>query len=274
MFYSPIDIDRLAHVKFLFIETQVDGHTFIITLNRPEKRNAFTPTMVNEIGYALSCAEADKQIWCILIRANGPVFCAGMDLMVFQDPELDTKNHSLPEPRQPVNLGEAFRMLTKPSVAQVEGPVLAGGFLITCGCTFVVATDDAEFSLPEVKRGLFPMQVISSLLQKTSPQRAMQMCILAESYIGEAAMEFGLVSHVCTRETIKQAVGAVLEKIVGHSPFAISKGMQSLRALGGIPEYARFGFLANQLAEIKKSEDAQEGFAAFKEKRTPQWKNS
>jgi enoyl-CoA hydratase/carnithine racemase len=274
MFFSTSDIERAAHVKFQFIELEIEGHNFIITLNRPEKRNAFTPTMITEIGYALSCAEADRHIWCILIRAKGPVFCAGMDLLVFQDPELDTKNHSLPEPNKVVNLGDAFRLLTKPSVAQVEGAVYAGGFLITCGCTFVVATEDAEFSLPEVKRGLFPMQVISSLLQHTSQLKALQFCILAESCKGAAAKEFGLVSHVCTREKIEQEVDGILEKIISHSPFAISKGMQTLRALGGIPEYARFGFLASQLEEIKKSEDAQEGITAFKEKRTPSWKNS
>jgi methylglutaconyl-CoA hydratase len=273
MFFSPNDIDQAGRVRFQFIETDQEGHTFIITLNRPEKRNAFTPTMVNEIGYALSCAEVNGDIWCILIKAKGSVFCAGMDLLVFQNPELDIKNPSLPEPHHAVNLGNAFRMLTKPAVAQVEGAVYAGGFLITCGCTFVVATDHAEFSLPEVKRGLFPMQVISALLKHMSPIKALQLCILAESYKGETAKELGLVSHLSTRETIDRQVGAILEKIISHSPFAISKGMQTLRALGGIPEYARFGFLASQLAEIRKSEDAKEGINAFKEKRKPVWKN-
>lgn len=273
MFFSPSDIDQARRVRFQFIETAQEGHTLIMTLNRPEKRNAFTPTMVSEIGYALSCAEADNEVWCILIRAKGPVFCAGMDLLVFQDPELDTRNPTLPEPHQVVNLGDAFRMLTKPTVAQVEGAVYAGGFLITCGCTFVVAAEDAEFSLPEVKRGLFPMQVIAALLQHMSPRKALELCILAASCKGEAAKEFGLVSHLCTRETIDRQVSAILEKIDGHSPFAISKGIQTFKALGGIPEYARFGFLASQLAAIKKSEDAQEGMMAFKERRTPVWKN-
>jgi enoyl-CoA hydratase/carnithine racemase len=273
MFFSPNDTDNFHRVSFNFIETTLDEHLFTITLDRPEKRNAFTPTMVNELGFALAFAQSNKDIWCILIKANGPVFCAGMDLAVFQDPELDKVNKSLPEPKKMVSLGDAFRLLDKPTIAQVEGAVLAGGFLIVGGCTFVVALEETQFSLPEVKRGLFPMQVISTLLTMTSAKEALRMCILADVYDAHQAKTIGLVSHVASKETINDTCRSLIDAIISNSPFAISKGLQAFRALQDIPEYAKFGFLASQLAEIRASDDAQEGISAFKEKRTPQWKN-
>jgi enoyl-CoA hydratase/carnithine racemase len=271
--FSQTDIANFANVPFNFITTEQTGHLFTITLNRPEKRNAFTPTMVNEIAFALSHAQQQNEIWCVLIKANGPVFCAGMDLNVFQNPELDKPNQRLPVPTAPINLGDAFRVLNKPSIAKVEGAVLAGGFLITTCCTFVVADENAEFSLPEVKRGIFPMQVMSALLNITTPAKALQMCITAEAYSGQVAKEFGLISHLSTKENIDEACNLLVETITSHSPFAISKGIESFRELQNIPEDERFGFLVGRLEEIKNSADAKEGIDAFREKRKPVWKN-
>jgi enoyl-CoA hydratase/carnithine racemase len=271
--FSQTDIDKFTSVTFNFIKTQQTDHLFTITLDRPEKRNAFTPTMVNEIAFALSYAQKQKDIWCVLVKANGPVFCAGMDLNVFHNPESDKLNHTVPEPKTAVNLGDAFRMLTKPSIAKVEGAVLAGGFLITGGCTFVVAEEHSEFSLPEVKRGIFPMQVMSTLLNITTPAKALQMCITADAYSGQTAKEFGLVSHLCSKENIDETCNSLIETILSHAPLAISKGMEALRALNNIPEDARFAYLVGQLDEIKNSADAKEGVEAFKEKRKAVWKN-
>jgi len=273
MFYSLMAIGRFPRVKFNFIEVEESGHLFKIILNRPDKRNAFTPTMVNELAYALSYAQHKNEIWCVMVEARGPVFCSGMDLNVFQNPELDWHNETLPEPKSMITIGDAFRMLNKPSIAKVQGPVMAGGFLVVGGCTFAVATEDAEFSLPEVKRGIFPLQVISTLLNITSPRQAMQMCILAETFSAQKAQEVGIVSHVCTKETLDETCDALIATILDHSPYAISKGFEAFRALESLPEIARYMYLADQLAKIRVSADAKEGIDAFKEKRKPVWKN-
>ena len=273
MFYSIADIEKFSGVTFNFIETVQEGHTFYITLNRPEKRNAFTPTMVNELVFALEYVNQQRDIWCVVIRANGPVFCAGMDLNVFQNPELDTVNPLLPKPMQPISIGDGFRLMNKPTIAQVEGHVYAGAFLIVGGCTFVVAAETAEFSLPEVKRGIFPMQVLATLLEFTTPKQAMQLCILGEAISAQTARELGLVGHVCTPDEVKTEVDKLVQKILSNSPYAIGKGMEALRELPGVAPDERFSFLAKRLDAIRLSEDAQEGINAFREKRKPVWKN-
>lgn len=274
MFFATSAIGRYELVTFRYIETIQKGHVFYIILNRPEKRNAFTPTMVNELAYALEYANIQTDIWCVVIKANGPVFCAGMDLNVFQDPSLDMINHSLPKPFKPVSLGDAFRLMNKPTVARIEGNVYAGGFLIAGGCMFVVASDGVEFSLPEVKRGIFPMQVVSTLLNFMPPRQAMQLCILGESFSARAAQKIGMVSHVCATADMDEKLNALIDSILSNSPFAIGRGIEAFRALSDIPNYAKFGFLAEQLSRIRQSDDANEGINAFKQKRKPMWTNN
>ncbi len=273
MFFDLEDISIFHRVSFNFIKVQREAHVFTLTLARSEKRNAFTPTMIHEIAFALAYAESEKDIWCIVINAEGPVFCAGMDLKVFQNPSLDIFNIHLPKPIKEINLGDAFRYLTKPTLAKVEGSVFAGGFLILCGCTFVLALEHAEFSLPEVKRGLFPMQVISSLLQIMSYKKALQLCLLADTYSSREAKEMGLITTLCSPQSIQEELDKLIKKLCSHAPLAMSKGFETFKKLSSIPEEDRFSYMAKQLDELRNSIDAEEGIKAFQEKREPIWKN-
>ena len=273
MFFSTKEIEQFANVAFNFIIVQEEEHTLTLTLNRPEKRNAFTPAMVSEIVYALQYAQLQQHIWCIIIKANGPVFCAGMDLNVFNNPLLNTPNATLPKAQGNINLSDTFQQLTKPTISQVEGAVLAGGFLIICNCTFVVSTEEATFGLPEVKRGLFPMQVIASLLTIMPQRKALQLCILAENLSAQQAKEYGIVTHLSSKDNIENVCLQLQQSIIGHAPLAISKGLEAVRSLHNIPVEEQSAFLINELDKLKLSSDFQEGLAAFKEKRKRKWNN-
>src|SRR5688500_16678310 len=136
-FYTEEDIRTFDNVRFLHIKTAKAGHLFTLTLSRPEKRNAFTPTMAEEIIFALAYEHYEAGIRCVVLKADGPVFCAGADLNAFHDASANMVNPTLPAIREEARLGDAFNELLKPCIAQVEGAVLAGGFLMICGCTFV-----------------------------------------------------------------------------------------------------------------------------------------
>ena len=118
------------------------------------------------------------------------------------------------------------------------------------------------------------MQVVSTLLNFTSPREAMRLCVLGEPFGARLAQKMGMVSHVCSPAEIDTKLAALIDIILGNSPYAITKGIETFRALGDLPHYARFGFLADQLDKVRSSEDAQEGINAFKEKRQPSWTNN
>lgn len=278
---NPFYTDATSLIPFTQIVAEQANKVLTIRLNRPEKRNAFTPTMIAELAYVLQFAKYNNDVWCVVLEAEGGVFCAGMDLNVFHNPDLDIKNEFLPQPNREITIGDAFTMLCKPSIAKVLGNVYAGGFLFICGCTFVVATQNVEFSLPEVKRGIFPMQVMASLLKIMPQRKVLEMCILGKNYTAEEVFRMGIVTHLVpqkeypkqTQISIDDYTNQLINSVLENSPFAIQKGLEAFNELENIGEENRHSFLINQLNEIRKSDDAQEGINAFKEKRKPIWKN-
>jgi enoyl-CoA hydratase/carnithine racemase len=272
-FYSEEDILAFQNVRFMYITATLTGHIFTITLNRPEKRNAFTPTMAEEIIYALAYAHYNVEVRCVVVQAAGNIFCAGADLNAFHDPSADRMNDTLPKIREEARLGDAFAALFKPAIAKVEGPVLAGGFLIICGCTFVISVPNATFSLPEVKRGIWPMQVMASLWKIIPERKALEIAITGRSYTAQEALELGLVTKIEEKDRIDFEVDKLADLICVNAPLAIKAGMSAFQEMKNIPEKEQHAFLKTQLDFLLKSEDAKEGILAFKEKRTPDWKN-
>ncbi|WP_353722101.1 enoyl-CoA hydratase-related protein [Dyadobacter sp. 676] len=271
-FYSEEDIQTFDNVRFLHIKTAKTGHLFTITLARPEKRNAFTPTMAEEIIYALAYAHYQTDIRCVVLKAEGPVFCAGADLNAFHDRSANTVNELLPRIHEEARIGDAFNELLKPCIAQVEGAVLAGGFLFICGCTFVFSVPEATFSLPEVKRGIWPMQVMASLLPIMSQRKILEMSITGKAYSGQEALEMGLVTHLADRGAIEREVNALAAHICNSAPLSIQCGMRGLQKIQNLPQSEQHAFLKSELDKLLQTEDAKEGALAFKEKREPIWK--
>ena len=161
MLYTAEQTTQLPTDGFHFLLTSLEEHVLTITLNRPKKKNALHPAMLNELAFALAYAHYTPAVWVIVLAATGDTFCAGMDLKSLLDG--DNQSITVPEPSGPVRLGELMAQLHKPCIARVQGPVYAGGFLLVGGSTYVVAAESATFNLPEVKRGLFPFQVLALL---------------------------------------------------------------------------------------------------------------
>ncbi|WP_342088889.1 enoyl-CoA hydratase/isomerase family protein [Dyadobacter sp. OTU695] len=271
-FYTEEDISAFDHVRFLHIKTAKAGHLFTITLSRPEKRNAFTPTMAEEIIFALAYAHYEADIRCVVLKAEGPIFCAGADLNAFHDATANTINPTLPIIREEARLGDAFNELLKPCIAQVEGPVLAGGFLMICGCTFVFSVSEATFSLPEVKRGIWPMQVMASLLPIVPQRKILEMSITGKAYSATEALDMGLVTHLADKKSVEAEVNALATQICNSAPLAIQLGIQGLQKIQNLPQSEQHAFLKSELYKLLQTEDAKEGALAFKEKREPIWK--
>lgn len=256
--------------KLNFIKVRREQYVFILTLARPEKRNAFSPTMVSEIAYALEIANNDPDVRLIQVEAEGPVFCAGMDLKAFEDPTVDIGNPDIPNVGK--SLAELFAQLNKPSICVVRGDVIAGGFLIALSCTYLFATPDVRFALPEVNIGLFPFQVLALLLEYMPERKAMDLCIRGGSFSAKEALEKQLLYAVL--EQGEAELEALKDVIVANAPLAISRGFEALRHLKKNPQADNYAFLLDELAKLRKTADFQEGMAAMRDKRKGHWKNS
>lgn len=254
-----------------YLEIVRSGKGTQIVLNRPAKRNAFTPGMVSELAHCLQKCQEDDSVWWIEIHARGPVFCAGMDLLVFENPSIE--DIDLAVPPFVGSLASAMRLVSKPTVAVVEGSVLAGGFLIVGECTLVVAKEDVTFGLPELQRGIFPFQVMDTLRKRMSDAQILQWCLLAETVSALEAQQRGLVTHVAKEGQLEEVVQSIRDRWSELAPMAMRKGIEALRSLDDIPQADRLIWLKSQLEELKSSADAQEGLVAFREKRPPVWQN-
>ena len=272
MIYTKEETSNFKDRIFAYLLIDEQDHVLTITLNRPEKKNAMNPVMVNEIAYALSYAHYNNDIWAVVIAANGDVFCAGADLKAFSGGDQDTTNSTIPEPNTEILLGEIFTQLHKPSIAKVHAPVYAGAFLIICGCTHVVAADDGTFSLPEVKRGIWPMQVMQSLLNIMPPRKALDLCILGKTINSQEALDLGLITSKVPTNDLNNEVAGLTSKICSNSPAAIKHGLRAFDELRAIDNDQKHAYLKKMLGEVLKTEDAREGILAFKEKRNPVWK--
>lgn len=268
-YYTAALLDLIHQQRFQYIKVSEENHVLDIMLDRPKKKNALHPIMLQEIAYAIEYASYVKNIWAVTLQANGNVFCAGADLNALQDNAVESTS-SVPEPQQKIILNKLFDSLTKPCIAIVEGDVYAGGLLLLTGCTYVIAKPEVRFSLPEVKRGLFPFQVLGVLCQVIPPRKALDWCISGKTYTAKDLIPEGFVTHLSDQP--KQAAKEELERLFENSPHAIQKGIEAFKYIQKSPKSDQTEtYLYRMLLQILQSKDAQEGLNAFREKRKPQW---
>jgi len=267
--FNPQDL-TFTDKTFAFLEVEERDHVLTLTLNRADKKNALHPVMANEIAFAMAYASQSTNVWAVVLKANGDVFCAGADLKAFMGGGEETTS-TVPKAQGEILLGEVFRTLHRPCIAQVEGNAFAGAFLLLCGCTHVVAADHVRFGLPEVKRGLFPFQVMASMMEVMPARKVMDWCIRGNDLSATEAAELGLVTHISPQVQVAYTVQNLLNEILANSPSAIRNGLEAYAHLRGEEAKKNHQYLIGMLMRTVQTKDAQEGVLAFKEKRQPKW---
>jgi len=266
--FKTIDKESFNQQTFAFLLVEEKSNVLTITLNRENKRNALHPQMVNEIAYAFQYAHSNKDIWMLIIQAKGKVFCAGADLKAFAG-IIEPNNSTIPEASEPVLIGELFNKVYKPTIAKITGDVYAGGFFFLAGANIVIAQDNVKFGLPEVKRGLYPMQVMAALLQVMPARKVVDWCIRGYNLPVEEAERYGLVTEVVSESKIDDTVENIIEELIQNSPSAIRYGLIAYDEIQ--PKGATHKYLYEMLQKTIQSKDGIEGLKAFREKRKPVW---
>lgn len=247
---------------------QAKGAAFWITINRPDKRNALNADVVAGIraGYAQAHANPDIRV-IVLTGAGDKAFCAGGDLQPDKGFVFDVAKPNVPYADM---LREAHQA-TLPSIARVNGVCMAGGMGLLCMTDLAVCTDAAIFGLPEVKVGVFPMQVMS-LLQRQVPKRWVhEWALSGEPFDAHQALAAGLVNHVVSAAELDAKTDWLVGRLADKSPTAIRRGKYALRAIEDMGFEQSLAYTESQIALLAQTEDAQEGLAAFNEKRKPVW---
>src|SRR5476649_1397752 len=245
------------------------GPAFWITINRPEKRNAINGGVVAGIANGYRAAHDDLDVRVIVLTGAGDkAFCAGADLQAtgaafatdFAKPNVDY-----------ADLLRLSQNATKPAIARVGGVCLAGGMGLLCMTDLAIAADHVMFGLPEVKVGVFPMQVMS-LLQDIAPRRLInEWALTGEPFDARTALAAGLLNHVVPSAELDSKIEWLIGRIIDKSPTAIRRGKYAMRAIASMSFDQSIAYTESQIALTAMTEDAKEGLKAFGEKRKPSW---
>ena len=237
-----------------------------IRLNRPEKRNALSAMLITEVHDHLQAANADDDVRCVVITGNGPGFCSGADLK---------DDRGLPAGRdQAVTYPEllaAIQDSPKPVIAAVNGPAFAGGLGLVGACDIAVTVDNVQFSFSEVRIGVIPAIISVVCLPKLGSHHGMKLFLTGERFDGNRAVEMGFVHRAVPEGKLEAAVQEEIDMIRLGGPIAVIECKKLVRQVSTLSREAGFELTAPWSAEMFASEEAQEGMAAFREKRNAAW---
>lgn len=255
------------------ILTEVDAGVGIVTLNRPERHNAFDDAMIAELSDAMAAMASDPGVRVIVISSIGKSFCAGADLGWMQR----AAAFSLDENRRDAGeLAEMLRRIAdcpKPVIARVQGPAYGGGVGVIAACDMAVATFESRFALTEVKLGLIPAVIGPHVLAAIGERYARRYMLTAEVFSAAEAYRIGLIHEMVADEAaLDEAVGEWIEAVLRNGPQALAECKALIRAIAGRPFGQKaIDFTVDSIARVRVSPEGQEGLAAFLEKRKPDW---
>lgn len=252
----------------MVIEYEKRGRLAVLTLNRPEARNAVNGAFANRMEELLDDFEADPDLWVAVLAANGPSFCAGADLKEIaagRGDQLSTRKGGFG--------GLIRRDRTKPLIAAVTGSAVAGGTEITLACDLIVCADDTIFGLPEVKRSLVASAGgLFRLPRAIGPARAMEAILTGDPIPAAEAYRLGMVNRVVPAAEVMGEAAALAEQIMANAPLAVAASRRVASRAFVEDDDTLFRAGNEAFAELSKTEDFAEGPKAFIEKRPPEWK--
>lgn len=241
-----------------------------ITLNRPERRNAMTPQMQEELLAAMQEAAAGS-CRVVVLAGVGEAFCAGLDLSSLQGMNDKSGAEHTADAQRIARLFRTLHELPKPTIAAVHGAAIAGGTGLATICDFTLAVPAAKFGYTEVKIGFVPALVSAYLMLQIGDKRARDLLLTGRLFSAEEAYRLGLVNEIVQRDQLAGRTLELAETLKANSPQSMTttKGLLAAQNKGWLDAATEFAMNAN--AEARTTHDFREGVAAFLEKRKPVW---
>lgn len=245
---------------------QVDEATALVTLNRPERRNALTIELMEALCTTFDSLAGESRRRIAILRGAGPAFCAGLDL--HEAAQLDVAERSAEWVVRTFETIAASPLIT---IAAAHGAAYAGGAGLLACCDFALAADDLRISFPEVRRGLVPALVAAVLKGRVREGELRELFLIGEPITAERAWAMGLIQRVVPGDRLIEEARSLAAKILMGAPQAVR---QTKRILRELRPHVSSQWLAQALAfhkEARLSDEAREGLAAFLERREPNW---
>jgi enoyl-CoA hydratase/carnithine racemase len=252
------------------------GSICVLTLNRPQARNSLSEALLAALADALGAIAGDKAVRVVVLAANGPAFCAGHDLKELtarrSDPDGGRAFYTRIMAMCSVAMQQIVR-LPQPVIAAVQGAATAAGCQLVASCDLAVASAAARFATPGVNIGLFCSTPMVALARNVARKHAMEMLLTGDMIAAEDAQRIGLVNRVVAPQTERDEALALARKIAAKSNHVVKIGKEAFYNQLELGLADAYDYAAKVMVENMMARDAQEGIAAFVEKRSPTWED-
>ncbi|GAB4261542.1 MAG: enoyl-CoA hydratase [Deferrisomatales bacterium] len=256
-------------MEFTDLVLEREGNVAVLTLNRPKRRNALSMNLMGEMIAALDALAADPQVGAVVVRGEGPAFCAGHDLSEMTGRDVAAYREIFDTCTRMMN---RIQDLPQPVIAQVHGIATAAGCQLVATCDLAVAEEGARFATPGVKIGLFCSTPMVPLSRAVGRKKAMEMLLTGEFIDAHEARAFGLINKVVSPAALAEESLTLARKVAAASPLVLGLGKKAFYTQIEQPQPQAYDYAKEVMSLNAMAADAQEGMCAFLEKRPPQWR--
>ncbi|MFZ0738379.1 MAG: enoyl-CoA hydratase-related protein [Candidatus Acidiferrales bacterium] len=252
------------------LKLEYDGALALITLTRPEKRNAISTEMIEELIAALAAAQ-NSTARVVILTGEGKAFCSGMDLDELRAIATRSSAEHLEDSRRMARLFRTVYSFPKPLIAAVNGAALAGGCGLATLADFTIAVPEAKFGYTEVRIGFVPALVSVFLRRQIGEKRARDLALTGRLFDAAEAHAMGLVNEVVPAESLMAAARKLADTLIAASPTSLARTKRLLVQMTEAELDREISMAVHENADIRSTADFREGLSAFLEKRTPKW---
>ena len=257
--------------EYTTIKVSIANEVATVTLSRPEVKNAFNDVMLDELLDAYRKLEADDGVRVVVLTGEGNSFCAGADLNYMKETVNYTFEENLADSLKISDVMEFIHKLRKPTVARVNGYAIGGGAGLMAANDIVIASKKAVISLSEVKIGLVPACISPYVIMRAGPGACREFFLSGERMKAKKAYRLGLVNDVADDDELDECIEEVTMRLISSGPEALRVCKELLDNVREMPLEEAKSYTAKVIAEVRVSEEGQEGMSAFLEKRKPRW---
>jgi enoyl-CoA hydratase/carnithine racemase len=253
-----------------YVKAESEGDVAVLTMTRPERRNALSLEMMRELESAFDAIAVDPAARVVILRGEGPAFSAGHDLRELLDRDAESYRTIFDAC---VSLMGRIATVPQPVIAEVAGVATAAGCQLVAACDLAVASTQATFATPGVRIGLFCSTPMVALTRAVGRKRAMEMLLTGEAIDAASALEWGLVNRVVPPERLHDEALALAAKIASASRTVVGIGKAAFYAQVELDTAGAYAYTKEVMTMNALAEDAREGIGAFLEKRIPAWRH-